>query len=86
MTTAKLDAPPRGHLFRISRAKHTPEALTLMPCDLACLLNLSPSGVYDRDHQLRPAMLGLGSRKTRRYSWAKYLAYLAIVDGPPAGD
>lgn len=80
MTTAKLDAPPRGHDFRVRMAQHRPEALTLLPCDIGCLLGLSLSAVYNRDHQLRPAMLGLKGRKTQRYSWAKYLAYLELVD------
>ena len=76
MTMPKAAAMPRGHLFRISRAKHTPEALTLQPCDVAALLGVGLSHVYRLDDRLRPARVGV---RTRRYSWARYLAYRAAV-------
>ena len=82
MAARMLASKPFGHEHRVNLAKHRPESTPLRPCDLSCLLSLSVSAVHERDAQLRPAMLGLGARKTRRYSWAKYLAYLAIVDGP----
>ena len=76
MTAPKLIAEPRGHRHRVSMARHRPEALTLQPCDVACLLDISLSAVYVRDRQLRPAWLGV---RTRRYSWANYTAYVASV-------
>ena len=83
MTTRKAITPPRGHEHRVSMARHRPEALTLNVCDIACLLDVSLGTVYSRDAKIKPAWLGT---RMRRYSWAKYLAYLAIVDGTPAGD
>ena len=78
---ARIAGLPRGHDHRVKMARHRPEALTLLPCDIAALLAVSVTAVTDRDHHLRPAMLGLKGRKTRRYSWAKYMAYLTAVGG-----
>ena len=76
---AKLARKPAGHDHRVSLARHRPEALTMTVADLACLLGLSPTAVCDRDHQIKPARLGLKARQTRRYSWAMYLAYRALT-------
>ena len=79
MAAAKLTRRPLGHEHRVNMARHRPESTPLRPCDIACLTDLSLSAVHERDGQLKPAMLGLGARKTRRYSWASYLAYAASV-------
>ena len=73
---------PVGHDHRVNQAKHRPEAAPLRVCDVAWLLNFSPTAVCARDAQLRPAMLGLKAAKARRYSWGGYLAYLASVGVP----
>ena len=76
---AKLAAEPTGHAHRLGQAQLRPESRPLRACDVAHLLAMSVTAVRDRDRQLRPAMLGLGAKAARRYSWAGYLAYVASV-------
>ena len=79
--TPRPAVKPRGFDHRVNVARHRPESPAMKTCDLCELLGLCAASVHQRDAHLRPAMMGLKSTKERRYSWANYLAYVALVTG-----
>ena len=73
---ARLTKPPQGHRHRLSQAEHRPDRPGLLPSDVAVLISLSVTAVYDRDAELRPSDLGRRGKRARRYSYAAVMAYL----------